>query len=209
MVKASWNTSYRLTLAHEGGFVDHPRDPGGATNKGVTQKVYNAYRSAKGLPMRSVRLIEDREVSEIYSEQYAAPVKFDLLPAGVDYAVYDFAVNSGVKRASQFVQRLAGVDDDGIIGFVTLSAIKRKVATNEEAFIKRYCEMRMSFLESLSHFDTFGRGWTRRVMGARLGFQDTDNGVIDYAVKLARADAEFVMPRAVGALTGEVAGKAY
>lgn len=192
MVKASFDRAFALMLAHEGGFVNHPRDPGGATNKGVTQRVYDAYRRSEGKTLRSVAFIEAAEVAEIYQDQYATPIKFDKLPAGLDYAVFDMAVNSGVSRASKTLQRVLRLNNvDGQIGLVTIAAAREAAKRNEEALIQAFNDARHSFLESLDTYDTFGKGWTRRVNEATV-----------FAMKLARNDNEFVMPAAT-------AGKAY
>lgn len=209
MTASNYKPSLSLVLCHEGGYVNHPKDPGGATNQGVTQAVYDAYRKLKGLPLQSVKLISSAEVAEIYQKQYWRQVKGDDLPAGLDYAVFDFGVNSGVSRAIRYLQRLVGVEDDGVIGNATLSATYEAARKNEETLIATYCANRLAFLKSLGTFATFGKGWTRRVVGSQAGFQENDNGVIDYAIKMARADLNFVLPTEIGKLTGEVPAKAY
>lgn len=211
MAVANYKPSLTLVLAHEGGFVNHPKDPGGATNKGVTQAVYDAWRKLKGYKLRSVKLITTDEVVAIYQRQYWRLVRGDDLPAGVDYAVFDFAVNSGVSRAIRYLQRLVGVDDDAIFGALTMAAVLDATRKNEEELILNYCANRMAFLKSLSTFPTFGKGWTRRVVGNIAGAQDTDNGVVDYAVKMARKDNIFYlpMPHEIGKSEDEVAAKAY
>src|SRR4051812_49409881 len=110
-------------LRREGGFVHDPLDPGGATNHGVTQHEYTHWRAGHGLPSRSVRLIATDEIAAIYAEDYWQPIRGDDLPAGVDYCVFDFAVNSGPTRAVKFLQRAVGAKDDGAIGDKTLSAV--------------------------------------------------------------------------------------
>jgi len=154
----------RLVLVHEGGFSNHPKDPGGATNKGVTQAVYDAYRARGGQPKRSVRSITAAEVEAIYRREYWDKVKADQLPAGVDYCVFDFAVNSGVSRAARYLQRAVGVAQDGKIGPVTLAAVAR---VSPPSLIDRICNERMAFLRGLKTFATFGKGWTRRVTDVR------------------------------------------
>lgn len=173
-------------LAHEGGFVNHPKDPGGATNKGVTQRVYDGYRDRKGLSRRSVRGIEANEVAEIYRAQYWQAVRADDLPAGLDYCVFDYAVNSGPRRAAMDLQRELGIKVDGVIGQITLAAVAKADVFD---LIVRLCERRMRFLKALKHWPTFGRGWTRRVMGQHVGAQDDDTGVIDRSIGLAAGDA--------------------
>ena len=151
-----------LVLKHEGGYVNHPKDPGGATNKGVTQAVYNAYRKIRGRGLLSVKYISDEELRAIYKFQYWDKVHGDFLPSGLDYAVFDFAVNSGVRRASKYLQAVLGAAQDGVIGAKTLAAI-----TSPEKTINALCDRRMSFLRNLRAFMTFGKGWTRRVKDVR------------------------------------------
>lgn len=185
-MRESLEVALAWVLAHEGGFVNHPKDPGGATNKGVTQRVYDGYRARRGLAPRSVRGISAEEVAEIYRAQYWQAVRADELPAGLDYAVFDYAVNSGPRRAAMDLQRELGVKVDGVIGQVTLAACAR---VDVFELIVRLCERRMRFLRALKHWPTFGRGWTRRVMGQFEGAQDDDTGVIDRAIALAAGEA--------------------
>lgn len=153
-----------LVLVHEGGYVNHPKDPGGATMKGVTQATYDGWRAKQGLPAQPVRNITPEEVSAIYRRDYWDKVKGDDLPAGVGYAVFDFAVNSGVSRASRFLQKVVGVAQDGVIGPATIAAVK---ALPPVTVIDRLCDDRMAFLRGLGTFSTFGKGWTRRVTDVR------------------------------------------
>lgn len=171
----------------EGGFIDHPDDPGGATDRGITQATFDAWRRRLGEPLEPVRGISKAEAERIIAFQYLDRVGADELPAGLDYAVADFAVNSGVSRAARELQRVLGVTVDGVVGVQTLAAANRLSAQGVEEVIIALCEGRMAFLKRLRHWGTFGRGWTRRVMGERPGIQHRDNGVIDRAVMLARA----------------------
>lgn len=221
MSSKSFPQSLQLVLAHEGGFVNHPRDPGGATNKGVTQKVYDTYRRSIGLATRSVRSITKAEVEDIYRNQYWNKVDGDGLPAGIDYAVFDYAVNSGVGKAVKDLQRtirgwsnrlgeVANIRVDGIMGQATLAAAEAAAHEDECGFIESLCERRMSFLKSLKTWGTFGKGWKRRVMGAVDGYQENDSGVIDYAIKMAEGDLAFPiakrdLPAAIGERADEVA----
>lgn len=208
MAASNFKPSLALVLAHEGGFVNDPRDPGGATNQGVTQAVYDAYRKYHGLKTQSVKLIAPSEVSEIYSKNYWRLIRGDSLPCGLDYAVFDFAVNSGVTRAVKYLQRLVKVPDDGAIGLITLSAVEDHMRRDEEATIAQYCANRLAFLQSLPTFKVFGKGWTRRVVGMTPGVQAKDTGVIDYATYMARRDTAYTMPAEIGKLPGEVPVKA-
>lgn len=153
-------------LVHEGGYVNHPSDPGGATNKGVTFRIYDAYRTRKGLPTRDVRDISAAEISEIYKLQYWDAVKGDELPAGLDYVLFDGAVNSGPSQSIKWLQRALGnVTVDGQMGQATLAAVAEYDDT--EDLIDRVCDRRMAFLKALRIWGAFGKGWTRRVNGVR------------------------------------------
>ena len=160
-MRSTFSNALALVLVHEGGFVNHPNDPGGATNKGITWRTYAAWRRSRDLGPQSVQSITDEEVAAIYEQQYWDAVRADDLPLGLDYALFDFAVNSGPARAAKFLQRILGVQDDGHIGELTLSAANSYRDT--EGLIKELCDNRLAWLHKLSHFDTFGRGWTRRV----------------------------------------------
>lgn len=184
-----------LVLAHEGGYTDHPRDPGGPTNKGITQRVYDAYRKNRGLKTQSVKLITASEVTQIYQTNYWRLMRGDSLPDGVDYAVFDFAVNSGVGRAIEFLQKLIGVTPDRVIGDMTIQAVL--AACKDDKCIKLIidlCQKRIDFLKTLSTFDVFGKGWTSRVEGDQPGPQLGDHGVVDYAVALANGKFIYRLP---------------
>lgn len=160
MSSCNFGASLAAVLIHEGGFVNDPRDPGGATNKGITQQVYDDWRERHGDEKRSVRFIEEAEVENIYLNRYWRPLNGDRLPDGVDYCLFDFAVNSGVNRAARYLQRAVGVAEDGQIGPMTLGAA---AATQPDRLINEICTLRQRYLEQLRTFATFGRGWTRRV----------------------------------------------
>lgn len=174
----------RWVLVHEGGFVNHPKDPGGATNKGVTQRVYDGFRDRAGQPRRSVREIESDEIEAIYRRQYWDAVRGDDLGPGLDYCVFDFAVNSGPSRAAKFLQRALGVAQDGVIGAVTLGALAK--VSDRAALCESICRDRLEWLMTLRTWGTFGRGWKRRIMGEVDGVQHGDTGVIDRSSRLAR-----------------------
>jgi lysozyme family protein len=154
-----------LVLAHEGGFANHPRDPGGATMQGVTQRVYDAWRQGRGLPARSVRHLEPEERDTIYHDQYWRAVRADDLPDGLAYAVFDFAVNSGPARAARELQRILGAAQDGVIGNLTLEAVRTR--RDLTGLIRDYCDARRAFVRRLATYDTFGRGWERRIDGVQ------------------------------------------
>lgn len=159
-MRSNFDAALAAVLAHEGGYVNDPQDPGGATNRGVTQAVYDVWRVDHQLPKRSVKHITPAEVMAIYKRRYWDAVKGDQLPSGLDYCLFDFAVNSGPKRAATHLQRVLGVSDDGKIGPQTLEAAERAPTTD---LIHAVSNLRQAFLEKQPHFPRFGRGWTRRV----------------------------------------------
>lgn len=167
-----------LVLAHEGGYVNHPRDPGGETNKGITKRVYDDWRRTRGLTAVSVRQISSSEVSAIYRERYWNLFKGDEMPAGVGYVVFDGAVNSGVAQSVKWLQRALGPlykgTVDGLVGPGTINAIKDH--SNHDALIAEICRQRMAFLKALKTWPTFGKGWSRRVSDVQRAGQAWASG---------------------------------
>lgn len=207
MAKDGLARALPLTLAHEGGYVNHPKDPGGPTFKGVTQRVYDAYRAGLGQAARDVRQIDPAELQAIYERQYWDQVHGDDLPAGLDYAVFDFAVNSGPGRAVEELQRVLGVGVDGKLGLMTLQALRAR--PDVPVLIGEYCAARVAFLKTLRTWSTFGKGWSRRVEGGTEGAQAGDSGVIDLAVAMAGGFdiPPKIHPASIGSKPGEVSGK--
>lgn len=158
-MKDNFEQCLALLLKHEGGYVNNPKDPGGRTNLGVTQRVYEAY---VGHPVdeATMRALTPDVVAPIYKRDYWDACRCDDLPDGVDYAVFDLAVNSGTRRAAKMLQKSAGVPDDGSIGPATLKAVAECNARDLAADI---CENRLAFLQGLPTWATFGNGWGRRV----------------------------------------------
>ncbi|ACL57407.1 glycoside hydrolase family 108 protein [Methylobacterium nodulans] len=164
MAASTFDRALTLVLAHEGGYVDHPDDPGGPTNLGVTIGTLSAVLG-RPATRAEVKALTPAKVAPIYRTRFWDAVRGDELPAGVDYAVFDFAVNSGPARAAIALQRLVGVADDGVIGSVTLAAVAR---TDQRWLVKALCDSRLAFLQSLTKsWPTFGKGWTTRVAGVR------------------------------------------
>lgn len=146
-------------LKHEGGYVDHARDPGGATNKGITLATLRDWRGA-AVTKADVMALTTAEAGKIYRARYWNAVKGDQLPPGVDLAVFDYAVNSGPGRAARDLQAILGVAVDGAIGPKSLAAVGR---TGGVTLIIELCDRRRKFLRSLASYSTFGKGWERRV----------------------------------------------
>jgi len=191
-MKRNWNKIFGWELASEGGYVNNPEDPGGATNMGVTQRTYDA---TTGLN-KSVKMITEAEVRDIFNAQYFQKVMGDDLPDGLDYAVVDYAINSGPSRAVKALQRQLNVTADGIMGAQTLRAIKTSNIPHDEMIVT-YCTDRLNWMKRLKTWKTFGRGWSARVMGREIGAQADDIGVIDRAVRLARGANNIPTPIAV------------
>lgn len=162
-MKENFDSCFNMVLKHEGGFVEHPKDPGGMTNLGVTKAVWEAYLGREAAEAEMRALTPD-SVKPVYKTKYWDKIKGDALPAGVDYATFDFAVNSGPNKAAKTLQKIAGVLADGVIGIKSLDAIQACAADDT---IDALCDMRMEFLKSLSTFEIFGKGWTDRVMQVR------------------------------------------
>jgi lysozyme family protein len=151
--------SLKLVLKHEGGFVDHPKDPGGATNKGITHKTYSEFLGRPLEDVNELKSIPDEHVDLIYKQNYWDKIKGDDLPAGLDFSVFDWAVNSGPSRASKYLQKIVEAKQDGAIGPKTLELVNKKETKD---LINKLSEERADYYKSLSTYDTFGRGWLRR-----------------------------------------------
>jgi lysozyme family protein len=151
--------SIRRLLASEGGYVNHPADPGGPTNYGITLKDYRRYAKADA-SAADVRAMKVEEAQAIYREKYWNAICGDALPAGLDYCVFDYAVNSGIGRAPKVLQRLLGVAVSGRVDDATLAAARQR---DSRALIEAICAERLRFLQSLKTWPVFGKGWSKRV----------------------------------------------
>lgn len=189
MAAINFAPALACVLVHEGGWFNHPRDPGGPTNKGIIQRRYDQYRVAEGRPKRSVREITDAEVRAIYERYYAVPIKFDALPAGTDYCVFDGAVNSGPSQAAKWLQR--AVNDmrrtmgdppivvDGLIGDGTIVAVR--AIEDQDKLIGLIQARRLAMLQNLKTWGVFGKGWGRRVAEVRATAQGVARGSVELA----------------------------
>lgn len=152
----------KAVLVHEGGYSNHPRDPGGATMKGVTQRVYDGWRKRHNVELRSVQYMTEIELKDIYRGQYWAVIKGDSLPPGVGYAVFDGAVNSGPSQAVKWLQRALRMNMvDGNLGEATLAAVNAHL--DHDRLIADMLALRLAFLKRLTTWGDFGKGWTARV----------------------------------------------
>jgi len=146
-------------LQSEGGYVDNPADPGGATNLGCTKVVWEAFVGHE-VTKTDIKNLTPNDVMPLYRKRYWDAVRGDDLPHGVDYAVFDFAINSGTGRAIKALQKVLGATPDGQIGPNTLSLLE---AANHRDVASQICEARLEYLQALSTWPTFGRGWRSRV----------------------------------------------
>ena len=158
-MKQNYDQCLKIILHHEGGYVNHPEDPGGETNLGVTKRVYEEHGGTKDMKDLTVE-----DVAPIYKKSYWDKMKGDDLPTGLDLCVFDFGINAGPGRAAKFLQKMIGTTVDGGIGPMTLAKVNEYVDSHGlEESIKQYQAARQEYYESLSTFGTFGKGWTRRV----------------------------------------------
>lgn len=158
-MKENWDDCFAMVIKSEGGFVNNPKDPGGMTNLGVTRSAWEAYLNRK-VTEAEMRALTPETVKPFYKAMYWDRIKGDQLPSGIDYAAYDLAVNSGPSRAAKYLQEIAGVPVDGVIGPQSMQAI---MACDPKETADAICDMRLDFLKKLPTFDTFGKGWSRRV----------------------------------------------
>ena len=152
----SFERAFDMVIGHEGGFVDDPRDPGGATKFGISQRQY---------PLEDIPNLTLDRAKAIYQRDYWQAIRGDELPPAVGLCMFDFGVNSGVTQAIRTLQKVLDVPVDGDIGPVTLTALKAHGARQLVVDIQAE---RLLFLTRLTTFDTFGRGWTRRAIDTAI-----------------------------------------
>ncbi|HZH12451.1 MAG TPA: glycosyl hydrolase 108 family protein [Microvirga sp.] len=156
----SFEAALALVLRHEGGFVHHPEDPGGATNFGITRETLSRARG-HAASIEDVRRLSQAEAAEIYRRFYWEAVRADELPPGLAFALFDLAVHSGPDRAVMLLQKVLRIEVDGCIGPATLAAIRN---TAQPEAIRLLTRERLGFLSRLPTWPVFGRGWRRRVL---------------------------------------------
>ena len=151
-------------LQSEGGFVNHPSDPGGMTNLGVTKATWENWvgRESDEAEMRG---LTPEKVEPLYKKKYWDAVRGDELPMGLDYLMFDFAVNAGAGRAIKTLQTAVGVTPDGGFGPMTMAAVQ---AVDPNELIERFSQAKEDFYRSLTTFATFGKGWLNRVADVKV-----------------------------------------
>jgi lysozyme family protein len=170
MARSNYERCFAFTLRYEGGYVNHPRDPGGATNLGITKRVLEGHRG-RPVSIAEVKALTKDEAGEIYRKNYWRAVRGDDLPSGVDLVVWDYGVNSGPSRAIKAMQRALKVRVDGHVGAATIAAANE---ADPVQLVEAICKERQRFVRSLKTYSTFGKGWERRIAAVRsLGLKMT------------------------------------
>jgi lysozyme family protein len=160
MAAESYDAALARLLVHEGGYSNHPADPGGPTNFGITIYDYRKYVKPDATAA-DVRAMKVDEAKAIYRGKYWNAQRCDELPAGVDYAVFDYGVNSGIGRSGKVLRRcLKLADDTSAVSDAVIAAAR---AADAKALIEAICAERLRFLQSLRTWSVFGRGWGARV----------------------------------------------
>lgn len=189
MARATLPRALELMFGHEGGYSNAATDSGGPTKYGITHRTLAAHRGVASVTAAQVKALTLKEAEDIYRLGYWTQSGGDLLPAGLDYAAFDFGVNSGPARAVKVLQKVVGVPQDGNAGPMTLAAVE-SYKGGRLKLIKDFCEARMAYLRSLRNaktgFPVNGRGWTIRVTGVDpKGLYAPTPGVVGNALALA------------------------
>ncbi len=163
MTASNFDHAFDLVLKYEGGYVNNSHDPGGPTNLGITLATLRAWRQ-RHVDINDVKTLTKAEAGQIYRANYWDKIHGDDLPSGVDFAVFDFAVNSGPGTAARLLQRALAVSTDGAIGPLTLKAAQQVRAAD---LITSYLDKRLAYLEGLGTWATFGKGWAARVASVK------------------------------------------
>ena len=158
-MKQNFEAALQAVLKHEGGYVNNPKDPGGMTNLGCTKAVWEEH-CGHPVDEKAMRALTPADVAPLYKRKYWDKVQGDELPSGIDYLVFDTAINSGPGRAAKLLQACVGVEPDGGIGPKTLAAVR---AFDAKQLVADYSKRRLSFMMDLPTWATFGRGWLKRV----------------------------------------------
>jgi lysozyme family protein len=183
-------------FASEGGYTNHPSDPGGPTNFGITIVDARKYGAEFGWvanpTVADMRAMPKAFAEQVYDAKYWDALCGDALPSGLDYAVVDYGINSGASRSAKVLQRLCGVVEDGRIGPLTLAAV---AARDPSVLIRALNAERLAFLRSLRTWPVFGKGWSARV-----------SAVTSTALHMATRDSAVVVPAvATGAVAAPMA----
>ena len=156
---SNWDKAFKQIIKSEGGFVNHPSDPGGMTNLGCTKKVWEEWVGHQ-VSEQDMRDLTSEKVAPLYKNRYWDRVKGDDLPTGLDYLLFDMAINAGPGRATKLLQTALGTIPDGAIGPNTMKLLHN---ANSEELIQKFSDEKEKFYKSLPTFPTFGKGWLNRI----------------------------------------------
>lgn len=200
MTASSYDMALARVLKHEGGYTNHPSDPGGPTNFGITIHDYRRYIKSGGTAA-DVRNMKLSDAAKIYRARYWDTLRCDELPAGLDYAVFDYGVNSGTGRAAKVMARLLGQNAGAAVTDALLAAIR---TAGPQTLIARLCDERLAFLKSLKTWPVFGAGWGRRVAEVRRDALAMAKGAVN-PVTAAPANGKGKVPEPKLARAGSAA----
>jgi lysozyme family protein len=164
MAASNWDNAFKMMLESEGGYVNHPSDPGGMTNLGVTKRVWEEWVGRESNE-KEMRALTPELVAPLYKRKFWDACKCDDLPTGIDYLVFDFAVNAGPGRSAKILQTAVGVPADGGIGPITLAAVNK---VDPAELVEKFSQAKEDFYRSLNTFETFGKGWLNRVAAVKI-----------------------------------------
>ena len=154
----NFDKSLELVLKSEGGFVQDPQDHGGATNYGVTSKAWSEYLGRQ-VTIKEMKELTPLMVKPFYKDKYWNAAGCEIMPKGVDYAVFDFAVNAGVRRCIKTLQKAVGAEPDGVLGSITQALIRQ---SNPRDLLDKFSDEKIQFYQSLNQ-PRFEKGWLNRV----------------------------------------------
>ena len=169
---ANWEKSFALMLESEGGFSDDPRDNGnklpdgrpGSTMLGVTQYNWENWTGHQ-VTHEQMKKLKPEDVKPFYKKKFWDACRCNDLPDGIDYLVFDFAVNAGVGRSAKTLQSVVGTTPDGAIGPLTLAAVNK---FSPQELIDGFSQAKEDFYRGLSNFDVYGNGWLNRVAAVKV-----------------------------------------
>lgn len=162
-MRETYEQAITQVFEDEGGYTNDAADPGGPTNWGITIHDARTYWK-QDATAEDIRDMPKAVAEDIYRQHYATPLQYDKLPAGVDYSVFDYGINSGINRSARVLQSIVKVSQDGEIGPITLRAVSH---ADPSRLINAIYDERLSFLKSLHTWNTFGHGWTARCTHGR------------------------------------------
>ena len=173
-MRETLTTALDLMFGHEGGYVNTPKDPGGATKYGITHRTLAAHRGVASVTPAQVKALTKEEATKIYRRSYWVQSGGDMLPVGVDFMAFDYGVNSGPAQAVKSLQRVVGVTADGIVGGKTVAAVK----AYKGDLIAAYAAERLRFMRTLKTWPVFGRGWQKRVVSVEAQSHQLIRGLL-------------------------------